>query len=175
MDFAPGGARVAGFVGWDSREAWGPLVQRAVGLDLLPRALPDGTGSQDYAQLSTRAVAAWPLGEGGARWLLGGELAYVDPSPSSDGKLAWQLEADVEGAQKKHMAGIVLGRVPGGFLLSSDFRDNDRLAEFRYRWRVGKQFDIAARWRWRGQLTPPVDGQRQRIDRDVYLNATWRF
>jgi hypothetical protein len=175
MDFASGGARLAGFVGWDSRQPLGPLVQRALGLDVLPRALPDGTGSQDYAQLSTRAVAAWPLGEGGARWLLGGELSYVDPSPSSDGKLAWQLEADVEGAQKKHMAGIVLGRVPKGFLLSSDFRDNDRLAELRYRWRVDKQLDIVARWRWRGQLTPPVDGQRQRIDRDVYVNATWRF
>jgi len=175
LDFDAGGARVAGFVGWDSRKAIGPLVQRAIGLDLMPRALPDGTGSRNYAQLSTRAVAAWPLGEGGMRWLLGGELSYADPSPSGDGRVAWQLEADIEGAQKKHMAGIVLGRVPAGFLLSSDFRDNDRLAEFRYRWRVNKQWDIAARWRWRGQLTPPVAGERQRIDRDVYLNATWRF
>lgn len=175
MDFSGSGARVAGFVGWDSRKPLGPLVQRAVGLDLMPDALPDSSGARSYAQLSTRAVAAWPLGEGGARWLLGGELSYADPPPARDGQLAWQLEADVESASKAHMAGLVLGRVPGGFLLSSDFRDNDRLAEVRYRWRMHKQFDLTARWRWRGQLTPPVDGQRERIDRDVYVNVTWRF
>ena len=175
LDFAPGGSRVAGFVGWESRQALGPLVQRSFGLDLLPRALPDGMGARGYTQLSSRAVGAWPMGEGGARWLLGGELSYATPSSSGDGRLAWQLEADIEGAQKKHMAGVVLGRVPAGFLLSSDFRDNDRLAEFRYRWRVHKQLDIAARWRWRGQVTPPAGVQRQRIDRDAYVNATWRF
>jgi len=175
LDFSPGGARVAGFLGWESRKALGPLVQRSVGVDLLPEALPDGSGSQGYTQLSTRAVAAWPLGAGGARWLLGGELSYATPSPSGDSRLAWQLEADLESASKRHMAGIVLGRVPAGFLLSSDFRDNDRLAEFRYRWRVHKQWDIAARWRWREQITPPTAGNRPRVDRDMYVNATWKF
>lgn len=179
LDFSAGGSRVAAFVGLDARAPLGPFVQRAVGVHWYPDALAApgaaAPGREDYLTLSARAVAAWPLGDSGSRVLLGGEVGHAPHTPPGTSGSAWQFELDIEGPGRTQSAGIALGRAGAGWLVSSDFRNNDRLGEFRWLWRIHPKLSLDARWRWRQEIAPPAGSPRARIDRDAYLRMTWRF
>ncbi|HRQ65462.1 MAG TPA: hypothetical protein PKZ76_11490 [Xanthomonadaceae bacterium] len=179
LDFSASGSRLAAFAGIDSRAGWGPFIQRSAGVHWYPRALAsDGLSNptrDDYLTLTARATAAWPLGEGGSRLLLGGEIGHAPNTQRGASGNAWQVELDVEGPERRQSLGLVWGRVPTGWLVSSDFRNNDELGEVRWLWRIHSQFSVDARWRWRRELDVPGAAARARVDRDAYLRATWRY
>lgn len=178
LDFSRSGSRWGAHFALDARGEWGPVIQRGLGLTVLPEALAiDGLASArriDYRALSARATAAWPIGANGSRLLLGGELGRAERAPAGRSPSAWQVELDWEGPERRHSSGIVFGRA-GAWLTSSDFRENEQLGEVRYLWRVRSDLSLDARWRWRRETNAPASALRERVDRDVYLRATWRF
>lgn len=179
LDFSADGGRWGGYFALESRRPVGPLIQRTVGLTVYPDSLaahgPASTRRADYRALTARATAAWPLGNSGARLFLGGEIGRAERSVAGRSPSAWQTEIDIEGPDRRHSSGIALGRAGGSWLTSSDFRENDHLFEWRYLARLRADLSLDARWRWRREIDTPTSGVRQRVDRDVYLRATWRF
>jgi hypothetical protein len=179
LDFRDGSSRVALFAGIDARAPLGPFIQRAVGLHWYPSALAvDGLAAparDDYLIVTARATAAWPLAASGARVLLGGELGHAPSTQPGAGGSAWQVELDIEDPERRQSAGLVLGRAEAGWLVSSDFRNNDRLGELRWVWRVHPKLAVDARWRWRQEIEHPASAAHARIDRDAYLRMSWRF
>ncbi len=179
LDFSASGSRVAASFGIDWRAALGPFIQRAVGVHWYPDALEDAGGSaasrDDYLTLTARATAAWPLGAAGSRVLLGGEVGHAPNTPGETGGNGWQVELDVEGPGRTQSLGMVWGRAQAGWLVSSDFRNNDALGELRWLWRAHPKLSVDARWRWRREIEVPASALQARVDRDVYARMTWRF
>jgi hypothetical protein len=128
-----------------------------------------------YRALTARATAAWPLADNGMRLLVGGEIGRAERRVAGRSPAAWQTEIDIEGSDRRHSSGIVLGSAGGSWLTSSDFRENDRLFEWRYLWRLRADVSLDARWRWRREIESPGSAAQKRVDRDVYVRATWRF
>lgn len=179
LDFSLNGSRWGGYFAVESRNAAGPLIQRAIGLTVYPDSLAvDGLTAPrraDYRALTARATAAWPLGSNGTRLLLGGEIGHAERRVADRSPAAWQAEIDIEGPDRRHSSGIVMGSAGGSWLTSSDFRQNDRLFEWRYLWNVRADFRLDARWRWRREIDTPASAVQPRVDRDVYVRATWKF
>ena len=69
---------------------------------------------------------------------------------------------------------MVYGRADAGWLLSPDFRPNDRLAEIAYQWQFRPKTSMEARVRERRELEHPA-GTRERVDRDLYVRLTHKF
>ena len=188
LAFDDGDSRVGVLAVAESKTAIGPLVQRVVTLNWLPSALhPDGVAdprTQDYLAVTAKATAQWPLGAGGTKLRLGGELGYAPDTPrreavnsgtgSADG-LSWQASLNFMDLLPDHDLGIVYGRVADGWLISSDFRPNDELLEARWVWQPSKEWQFDARYRQREEIDLPASAAAPRRDRDLYLRATWKF
>lgn len=188
LDVSASGSRITYFAALTNHTPWGPIVQRGFDLTYIPGALrTDGTEAgkmDDYFGIIARATTAWPVAEGSL--LLGGAVGYApntptrgalqldDPSRTTDG-VAFQLAATLEDVLDDHRFGIVYGHAEGGWLLSPDFRNNDRLFEARYQWRVTDRNSFEARIRFRTELDKRVAAERKRGDRDIYLRITTRF
>ena len=188
LDFADGDSRASLFMAVESRTPIGPLVQRMVTMTWLPSALrTDGLGEpalDDYLALTAKAAAEWPLGQGGTRFRLGGELGWSADTPrravmnSGTGDadaLSWQTSFSFMDVLPDHDFGIVYGRVADGWLLSSDFRPNDELFEARWVWQASPAWQLDARLRRREEIDLPSAVAQPRRDDDIYLRATWKF
>lgn len=188
LDFSDGGSRATLFAGLENKQRLGPITQRMVSVTWMPDSLAElglaNPSRQDYTTVDARIAAEWPLREGGPRLVLGGEVGYALETPlgiaagtggSGDtGGLAWQVQASVFDFVPKHHIGVVYGRVDAGWLLSPDYRPNDRLAEIAYQWQFLPKTSMEARVRERRELEHPV-GTRERVDRDVYVRVTHKF
>src|SRR5690606_38612806 len=157
----------------ESKTAIGPLVQRVVTLNWLPSALhPYGVAdprTEDYLAVTAKATAQWPVGEGGTKLRLGGELGYAPDTPrreavnsgaGSADALSWQTSLNFMDILPEHDLGIVYGRVADGWLISSDFRPNDTLAEVRWVWRATADWPFDARYRRREEIDLPATAAR---------------
>lgn len=188
LDFSDGDSRAGLFAAVESKAPAGPLVQRMITLTWLPSALrPHGLGDpalDDYLAVTTKAVAEWPVGEGGTQFRLGGEVGYALETPSREtmnsgsgraDALSWQASFSFMDVLPEQDFGIVYGRVADGWLLSSDFRPNDRLVEARWVWQATPAWQIDARLRRRREIDLPASAPGARRDDDLYVRATWRF
>src|SRR5690606_2111929 len=90
------------------------------------------------------------------------------------GGLAWQVQASVYDFAPKHNIGVAIGSADAGWLISPDFRPNDRSMEIRYQWQFLKKTSMEARVRERRELEHPA-GTRTRVDRDLYVRVTHKF
>ena len=93
---------------------------------------------------------------------------------SVDG-LSCQASLDFMDLLPDHDLGIVYGRVADGWLISSDFRPNDTLAEVRWVRRPTPAWQFDARFRRREKMDLPDGAAGARRDGDLYRRATWRF
>lgn len=189
LDFAQGDAGLGVFLGLEAAQRAGPLVQRMVSLTWMPDALASQGLSlparTDYLAVTARAAAAFLEGEAGRRVLLGLEAGHAFNTPDRAvfglggggrvGGNAWQASLNFEQFLPGHSLGFVLGRAQAGWLLSPDFRNNDRLAELRYQWRMNPNWSIEARVRERTEDAVPAATARPRRDRDAYLRLSGRF
>lgn len=188
LAFDDGDSRVGVLAVAESTTALGPLVQRVLTVNWLPSALhPYGVGdprTRDYVALTAKATAQWPLGDGGTRLRLGGELGYAPDTPRREavgsgtgqaGSVSWQASFNLMDIVPRHDVGIVYGRVTDGWLVSSDFRPNDSLLEARWVWRASQAWQIDARIRRRKELDLPAAAPGARRDDDLHLRATWKF
>ena len=188
LAFSDGDSRMGLLAVAESKTAIGPLVQRVVTLNWLPSALHpygvDDPRTEDYLAVTAKATAQWALGAGGTRLRLGGELGYAPNTPrreamnSGTGRavgLSWQASLNFMDLLPDHDLGFVYGRVADGWLVSSDFRPNDTLAEVRWVWQATPEWQLDARYRHRKEIDLPATAPGARRDDDIYLRATWRF
>lgn len=188
LDFDDGDSRVSAFLGAENSQAWGPVTLRMVSLTWMPSSLAvAGTAQpqrEDYLTADARIAATWPVGDSGTKLVAGTEVAYAFNTPQSavvgtgsggdaDG-LAWQVAASLYDMAPHHNLGIAHGEVGAGWLISPDFRPNDRLTEIRYQWKFAERTSMEARIRERRELEHPA-GTRARVDHDVYVRLTHRF
>lgn len=182
-------SRLTYFAALENTTAWGPVVQRSLDLTYTPGALRiDGTaegGAEDYVGLVARGAAAWPVAAG--RLVLGGELGYAPNTPTRQalrldeatgprvGGVGYQVGVTLADAIPDHRFGIVFGEVEAGWLISPDFRENNRLVEGRYQWQFTTNHSFEARLRQRRDLEPIAGAERKREDVDFYLRITSRF
>ncbi len=188
LDFMHTDHRASVFTGLASERAEGPIIMRMVGIDWLPDALAsdqaDPSRREDYVALVARAAAQWPLGAHGTRLLAGAEIGYAPRTqrlPGAAGMtggrasgLAWQASVNLYDIRPGHHLGLVHGQAGAGWLLSNDFRANDRLTELRYQRRFSPALSVEIRGRYRDTLVP-APGQPRRHDRDAYARITLRF
>ncbi len=187
LEFSDSDSRLGLFAAAESETSVGPLIQRMVTLTWLPSALhPYGASDprvEDYFAMTAKTVAEWPLGESGTKLRLGGELGYAPNTPQrmamnsgtgSSDSLAWQTTLSFMEILPNHSLGLIYGRVADGWLLSSDFRPNDRLAEVRWVWQASPAWQFDARIRRREEINLPGTANARRDD-DLYLRATLRF
>lgn len=188
LDFSTTDSRMSLFTGLASEQPWGPVRLRMIGLDWLPDALAtDGLGQSrrdDYFALVARGAAEWPVGTGGMRLLAGAELGFapttqrlpgVDSQPGGRASgVAWQTSVNLYDIRPGHHLGLVHGQSGGGWLLSNDYRSNERLSELRYQRRFTPTVSMELRGRYRETLVPPP-GESRRHDRDAYARVSLRF
>jgi len=188
LDFSDRDSRGTLFLGLESKEGLGAITQRMLSLTWMPDSLADrgvaDPSREHYVTIDARVAAQWPLRSGGARLVAGAELGYALNTPqhaaigtgsngAADG-LAWQLQASVYDFAPKHHIGVAFGRVDAGWLLSPDFRPNDRLAEIRYQWQFLPKTSMELRLRERRELEHPIN-TRARVDHDLYVRLTHKF
>lgn len=188
LDFSRSGSRIGTHAVIDG-EADGIWVQRRLAVTWMPDALaPFGAAAEareDYLALDAKLAAAWPLGDGGTRLLLAGEIGYapnrpdrsvLDTGGSGEAKgLAWQASINVMDLAPGHHLGVVYARIGAGWLLTSFFRPNDELAEVRYQRRFSPKWSMDARYRIRKEIKIPAAAARAREDTDFFIRLTGRF
>lgn len=188
LDFSRSGSRIGTHAAIDGK-ADGIWVQRRLAVTWMPDALaPQGLAQgarEDYLALDAKLAAAWPLGGGGTRLLLAGEIGYAPNRPdravlatggSGEAKgLAWQTSVNFMDLAPGHHLGFVYARIGSGWLLTPDFRPNDELAEVRYQWRITPKWSMEARYRIREEIKIPATAPRAREDTDFYIRLTGRL
>lgn len=182
-------SRITSFAALEATAPWGPLTQRLFAVTWMPDTLAtDGLGAttrEDYFAVTAKLFAEWPIGAGGMRGGFGGELGYAPNTPvesvvnagssaSADG-MAHQFSFNLFDFAPGHNIAFVYGRAGAGWLISPDFRNNDRLQEVRYRWRFSKTWSMETRLRRREEISVPAGTPQVRIDDDFYLRFTGRF
>lgn len=188
LDFSSSSSRIAGFAGIENLEPAGPIVQRMLALTWKPSALAsDGIAAarrDDYVTMVGRIAAQWLIGNRGMRLLAGAEAGYAPETHRLAGAgaqadrrasgTAWQASLNLYDIRPGHHLGLVHGRAGAGWLLSTDYRSDDRLTELRYQRRFSPQLSMEARVRIRRELSAPPD-LRHRVDQDAYLRLSARF
>ena len=188
LAFSDSDSRIGVFAAAESKTPVGPLIQRMVTVNWLPSALhPYGVAdprTEDYFAVTGKATAQWPLGASGTQFRLGGELGYAPNTPRREtmnsgtgdaDSLSWQASFNFMDIAPEHDLGFVYGRVADGWLLSSDFPANRKLAEVRWAWQVSQAWQLHVRLRRRDEIDLPAGTGHPRRDDDLYVRATWRF
>ncbi len=188
LDYSRGDSRVGTWFALVA-EPTGVFEQRSLSVTWMPDTLAArgvaNPSRKNYVALDGKLALVWPLGEGGMRLVVGGEVGYAPNRPlhgalttggtgRADG-WAWQISANLYDIAPGHNLGLVHGRADAGWLLSPDYRANDKLSEVRYQWRFHPAWSMEARYRIREEREVPASARRERQDRDVYLRFTWRF
>ena len=187
LDFTDPGSRASLFLAVENPTPAGPVTQRMLSATWMPASIPrPGAPSTrgDYGTVDARVAATWPLGTGGRKLVAGVEAGHAFGTPRAalagtggtgraDG-LAWQVAASVYDIAPGHHLGLVHGEVGGGWLVSPDFRGNERQTELRYQWRIDPRTAVEARVRLRTELRVPA-GSRARRDEDAFLRVTRSF
>jgi hypothetical protein len=191
LAFSDSRSRITVFGGVENTTKWGPVVQRGLDLTYIGSALHTGAeangDTRDYLGVVARGSLAWPLSPPGSRISLGGELGYAPNTPSRlemklgdagsghVGGTAFQVALTLADLVPLHRVGLVYGETEAGWLLSPDFRNNDRLIEGRYQWAFHPRHSFEARLRQRRDLERPIGASQKREDLDFYLRISSRF
>jgi len=185
LDYTVPGAVATVFIGLEKKDKSGSWRQRGVGLTYIPNALLyDGTNRASYLGLVGRGARQWPLA-GGSKFLLGMEAGYAPTTPQKSelniggteraGGLAWQTTFNWIGFAPHQSIGLVLGEAQGGWLLSPDFPNNNRLIEVRHRYQINKKMKLESRIRKRVELQQQTAAVRRKDSNDFYVRFTQKF
>jgi hypothetical protein len=191
LQFDRESGRLGVFAVLEGRRPVGPVVHRSLQATVLPRALPDVAGDRGlYAAISAQGAVAVPVaGSGlleGARIMVATEAGWT-PTPPERAPLRLPGEGRAGGAAGvlglslmgfgggAHDVGVVASAAEAGWLLSPDFRPNNREVEARYYWRFAPQQRFDVRLRRRQDLVVPTNALRGRDEWDVYVRYNVRF
>lgn len=189
LDYSDSSTRQTLFLAFENKQAAGAFLQRGVDLTVIPDALlVTGSASgprEDYYGLVGRMAMRWPEIERGMRFVWGLEAGYAPNTPPqsalklggderADGT-AWQTSFNLLDILPNHSIGLVLGEADAGWLISPDFRENERLAEIRYQWKISKVLSLESRVRERVELDKQTTAVQRREATDYYVRLTYKF
>jgi len=189
LDFSDSGSRVSYLFGFENLQEKRRLVQRALDVNYFPSALlingqADGQ-LEDYWGIVARLAGRWPLRSESWRFRVSGEVGYAPNTPTkaatgivgtgdADG-LAWNITASVMDFVPNHSIGINYAQTEAGWLVSPQYRNNERLFEIRYVWRPTGRLTLDVRGRWRDDLRERIIEDPDRNRFDFYVRFTWSF
>ncbi len=189
LNFSDNGTRTMLFFGLENKKSKGVFVQRGVDITVIPNALlVNGSTSgprDDYLGVVGRVALQWPLGEKNKHFLWGGEFGYapntsqktalkIGGTEKADG-YAWQTSFNFMNFEPGHSIGLVLAQADGGWLISPDFRENEKLTEIRYKWVISKRLRLETRVRQRKELEKRTTALQKRDAKDLYVRLTYKF
>ena len=189
LDFSSSKSRVSYFFDFENLQSKRLLIQRAFDITYMPSSLlVDGQTAgpvEDYWGIVARAANRWPLRSEGWRIRLSSEVGYAPNTPTKTasgvigtgnaGGLAWNITASVMDFVPNHSIGINFAKTEAGWLLSPQYRDNERLFEIRYVWRPAGRLSVDVRGRWRDELRQRIVEDPGRDRFDFYARFTWSF
>ncbi|MCR4300781.1 MAG: hypothetical protein NUV51_04150 [Sulfuricaulis sp.] len=189
LDFTDSQTRVSTFMALENKIKSGPFVQRALDITYHPQALlvtgSTPGGREDYVTVVGRTALAWPMGTGKERFLLGFEVGYAPnthrasalslPGSGEVKGYAWQTSFNLMEFAPGHSVGLIWAEAQAGWLISPDFRENERLIEVRHQYVLTKQLSMESRIRQRQELEQLTSAVRERDDRDLYVRLTYKF
>jgi hypothetical protein len=191
LHFKESKSRISYFLGIQHAQPSGPLVQREIGLTIMPSALcKSGLNinksacsaviATTYTAAVARMAAQWPVMNARTKFLLSTEIGYSPTRPNesviggnlanSASGLAYQVTFNFIDFLPKHSIGFVYGKAGGGWLISPDLSSNNTLKEVRYAWKLGKKQKLELRFRERDSI---VGAKRSR--KDSYLRYTIKY
>jgi hypothetical protein len=187
LDFSDNRARASYFASLVRKGGAGFLVQRALDFTYLPRTLQkDGTDAGrlgDYWALVARIAARWPQRSSGPRLRVSAEIGYAGNTQTNraagidrhgdSGGHAWAVTASLMDFVPGHSIGLNYGHIESGWLLSSQYRNNDTLTEVRYVWQVSENLRAEMRARQRNEIDRMQDASQRREGFDMFLRFTW--
>ena len=190
LDFSDGHSELTHFIAFENTQPWGRIVQRGLDISYLPDSLlTDGNllgRREDYWAVVGRIAARirLPNAPGERRMRIAGEVGYAPTTPTrqavqtgtsgdTDG-LAWNVSASLMEFARGHSIGLLYGRTGAGWLLSPQYRANERQIELRWSWRPSSDLVVDARVRKRSELDRLVTASQRGEEVDVFVRATWR-
>jgi hypothetical protein len=189
LDFNDSASRVSYLFGFENLHEKRRVVQRALDVSYLPKSLQT-TGQadgplEDYWAIVGRAAVRWPVREDSWRIRLSSELGYATNTQSkaaagivgmgdADG-LAWNVTVSVMDFVPKHSIGINYAETDAGWLVSPEYRNNERLTEIRYMWRPNDRMTVDIRARLREDLQQRIIEDTDRDGFDFFMRFTWSF
>ena len=182
LNYQSSQSRATYYASVDKSDEDGLFLQRSVDVTVIPSALYyNGVAAgdkTDYVAVSARLGLQWAL-RGESRFVAGVEVGHAPDTPTSaamglpgsgdsDGN-AWQISLNVMDLAPGHSIGLVHGENDAGWLLSTDFTNNQSLTEFRYNWRPMSGHLFQFRLREREDLIQRSTAVRKRNDVDYYI------
>jgi hypothetical protein len=189
LDFSDSASRVSYLFGFENLQEKRRLVQRALDVSYLPKSLQT-TGQadgplEDYWAIVARAAFRWPVREDSWRIRISSELGYAPNTQTKAAAgivgagdtngLAWNVTASVMDFVPKHSIGINYAQTEAGWLVSPQYRGNERLIELRYMWRPNDRMAVDIRGRRRLDLRRRIIEVSSGDLFDFYMRFTWNF
>ena len=189
LDFSDSGSRVSYLFGFENLQEKRRIVQRAVDINYFPSALlsnGQAAGSpEDYWGIVARAAARWPVRTESWRLRFSTEVGYAPNTPTKSatgvtgtgdtGGLAWNVTASIMDFVPNHSIGVNYAQTEAGWLVSPQYKNNERLFEIRYVWRPTGKLTLDVRGRWRDNLHERIIEDPDRNRFDFYVRFTWSF
>jgi hypothetical protein len=189
MRFTEPASRVNAFVNLAHRDTRGLWVQREVSLSVYPQSFDRDGSAQTLAVLTGRGMLRLPKTVAGGEVWYGGELGIIPSAPSSmdasrvanDRPLletvstAWQVAVYLNNAFARNSFGVLYGQADPHWVISSSFRPNNTMSEFRYRFVFSDRLNFEFRYRLRTDLFRRTGAAFTQRDNDIYARFTWRF
>ena len=88
---------------------------------------------------------------------------------------AWNVTASLMDFVPHHSIGINFAMTEAGWLLSPQYKDNERLMEIRYMWRPNSRMTLDIRGRWRDALQQRLNEAPDTGRFDFYARLSWSF
>jgi hypothetical protein len=189
LDFTDSASRVSYLFGFENLHEKRRVVQRALDVSYLPKSLQT-TGQadgplEDYWAIVARAAFRWPVREDSWRLRLSTELGYAPNTQTkaaagivgtgnADG-FAWNITASIVDFVPSHSIGINYAETEAGWLVSPQYRNNERLTELRYMWRPTDRITVDIRARLRDDLQQRIIEDTDQDRFDFYMRFTWNF
>lgn len=183
LNYQSSDSRATFYASVDKSDPNGLFLQRSVDVTVIPSALYyNGVAAgdkRDYVAVSGRMALQWALPNDLSRFVLGAEAGYAPETPTlaamnlpglgdTEGG-AWQVAANVMDMAPGHSVGLVYGENDAGWLLSTDFTNNQSLLEFRYNWTTMPGHLFQFRLRQREDLIEQRTAVRERSEVDYYI------
>jgi hypothetical protein len=185
LGYASSDSRASYYASVDKSDANGLFLQRSADVTIIPAALYynglNNPAKRDYIAFTGRMALQWAVYQQ-TRFVAGAELAYAPNTPrlaamnlpgQGDAKgTAYQVSLNLMDILPGHSVGVVYGENEAGWLLSTDFGTNQKLAEIRYIWRPMSGHLLQARVREREDLMQPLNAVRKRSEVDFFVRYT---
>jgi hypothetical protein len=185
LGFDKSSSRAGYYVSVEAADTDGFWAQRSVDVTYIPSSLyHNGFAAgqtRDYLGISARLATQVTIREQ-MKLVSGVELAWAPetqtraaanlPGTGKTHGTAWQWSLNLMDILPGHSIGLVYGENEAGWLLSTDYSNNQSLLEFRYAWEPMSGHLLETRIRERDDLNLLRNAARKRAETDIYLRYT---